>query len=275
MKIVKRTLCSLVITALIPVAAQWAVAQETNPMPALSDYGVTPGAAPDLSAAPPQSRLVATGPPSYCSPCRFYSGDFNSASPNAEGLSNENDDSVHLSQLFTPFTVPSGHQWIVTGLFINSLALVNTANPKRTGWSIWTGMSSGNSGTLRAAGTGKATFNPTGRNISLYTEYTIRVNLSAPVTLHCGTYWLNMLPQCTNAGDANCANQRYFEADVEDASPAHHHGPANIVDDSFINSNVFSLNYAPAAATSGCSGNSCDAFSFGVIGTTTTGPLCL
>lgn len=271
MKIVKRTLCSLVITALIPVAAQWAVAQETNPMPAVSDYGVTPGTAPDSSAAPPQSGLIATGPPSYCNPCRFYSGDFDPTGPKPDGLSNENDEVVHPSQVYTPFTVPSGRQWTVTGLFINSLAVVNTADPKRTGWSIWTGMSSGNSGTLRAAGTGKATFSPTGRNLSPYTEYTIRVNLSAPVTLHCGTYWLNMLPQCTNTGDANCASQRYFETDVEDASPAHHHGPPNLLDDSFINANTFSLNYAPATSVAGTG----DAFSFGVIGTATTGPLCL
>jgi hypothetical protein len=269
MRTLKWTCCWLAIAALIVVAAQRASAQETNPMPALSDYGLAAqGPATDSSTAAPQSP---TSPPLYCNPCRYYSGNFDALGPNPDGLGNENDEVVSVAQVYTPFRIPSGHQWTVTGLFINSFANVNDAKPKRTGWSLWTGVSAGRAGTLVAAGTAAATMTATGRNIGGIPEYTIKVNLSAPVTLPCGVYWLNMLPQCTNTNDANCAGQRYFESDVEDASPARHFGPANILDDSFFNSNFFGADYV--AATTEAVG--LDLFSFGVIGTAAAGPICL
>lgn len=270
MRILKWMSCSLAIAGLITIAAQRATAQETNPMPALSDYGVVSGVAPDSSTVSPDSELSATSPPGYCNPCRYYSGNFDAAGPNPDGLANENDRVISLSQVYTPFTIPSGHQWTVTGLFINSFAETAEIKPKITGWSLWTGVSAGQAGTLRAAGTGRATMTPTGRNVVGLPEYTIMVTLSAPVTLPCGVYWLNMLPQCTNTSDSNCAGQRYYESNVEDASPNHHFGPANILDDSFINSNAFSIDYVAATSQ-----GSFDLFSFGVIGTATTGPICL
>jgi hypothetical protein len=133
-------------------------------------------------------------------------------------------------------------------------------------------VSAGVSGTLFAAGAGKGKLKPTGRSGFGLTEYTTSVKAS--VTLPCGTYWVNVLPQCTNPSDTNCSTQRIFESDVEDASPAEHYGPANLVDDSFVNSNFFGFDYTLTTAAGGCVGVGCDLFSFGVIGTATSGPKC-
>jgi hypothetical protein len=266
-----KLMCScLAIAAFVTVAALQASAQETNPMPALSDYGLAAqGPATDSSTAAPESP---TSPPGYCNPCRYYSGNFDALGPNPDALANENDRVVSMAQLYTPFLIPSGHQWTVTGLFINSMAAVNDLKPKKAGWSLWRNVSAGTAGTLVAAGAAAATMTATGRSSFGLTEYTIKVTLSTPVTLPCGVYWLNILPQCTNAADANCGGQRYFETDVEDASPARHFGPANILGNSFFNSNFFGADYV-AATTEGSGGF--DLFSFGVIGATAAGPICL
>lgn len=87
------------------------------------DY-VGPSAPPPESAAAPDSGIeegpLAPGPV-YCSPCLYYSGDFDVSGSNPNGLTNENDTIVSLSQIFTPFSVPAGHTWQVSGLLANVL----------------------------------------------------------------------------------------------------------------------------------------------------------
>ncbi len=257
-----------VVAALFPVAAQQAAAQETNPMPALRDYGMPTSAPSDSSQVSPQSEPATTTPPSYCRPCLYYNGDFDAGGPHPNGLGNGNTEGGDLVQIFSPFTVPLGKKWIVTGFVINAMDVAGVQDPPTTGWSIWTGVGSGVAGTLIAAGAGKGKLTPTGRSLEGVNEYTTSVKAS--VTLRCGVYWLNVLPQCTDTGDTNCTTQIYFESDVEDASPAHHHGPANILDESFLSSNFFGVDYVSTVTE--CGGASCDLFSFGVIGTATAGP---
>src|SRR4051812_27637844 len=55
-------------------------------------------------ASGPERLLPA---PSYCTPCLYYSGDFDAAGPNPDGLLNQNGVVGGLAQIFTPFTVPS------------------------------------------------------------------------------------------------------------------------------------------------------------------------
>jgi hypothetical protein len=211
----------------------------------------------------------------YCSPCLYYSGDFDVSGSNPNGLTNENDTIVSLSQIFTPFSVPAGHTWQVSGLLANVLTSQSAASsttgthlPKKAGWSIWRGTSAGIAGTLLFAGANGATLSKTGRSGFGMTEYTVHVTLPAPITLGPGTYFLNLMPQCTNL--SSCSGQRFFQSDVEDFFPAHHHGPANLVDQSLLNSNFFGADYVDAASNAiACGGGGCDQFSFGVIGTCT------
>ena len=250
----------------------WARAQSV-PLTAREYLGPSaPASQPASEPASGPERLLPA--PSYCTPCLYYSGDFDAAGPNPDGLIDQNGAVGGLAQIFTPFTVPNGHTWYITGLLINSLSVSSTGthSPKKAGWSIWRGVNAGAAGTLVFAGANKATFTPTGRTLlGVYTEYTVHVALSQPVTLGAGEYFVNVMPQCTDP--TACSGQLLYESDVEDALPAHHHGPANIVDSSFINSPSFTLNYV--AATS--EGSGLDLFSFGVIGTcavTATGTAC-
>lgn len=263
----------LVIAALFPVAAQQAAAQETNPMPAISDYGIPASAPSAQSQAAPRVKSDVTKPPSYCKPCLYYSGDFDGTNADSNGVSNENDEIVDLSQIYTPFAVPSGKKWKVTGVFFNSLMTAGVLDPVTTEWSIWTGVSAGHPGTLLAAGAGKGKLKATGRSFVGFTEYTTSV--SSSVTLPCGTYWVNVLPQCTNTSDSDCTDQRFFLSGVADTSPAEHYGGTNITSDSFINSNFFGYNYELTNGIGSCTGTGCELFSFGVVGTATSGPKCL
>lgn len=266
----------LAIAALLPIAAQPALAQETNPLPTVRDYVGAPEAASNSTPATPPTEPTAAKPPKYCKPCRYYSGDFNPSDSTADGFSNENDEVVGLGEIFTPFTIPSGQKWQVTGLFVNNLLVTSITpsvlDPVKAGWSIWTGLSAGASGTLIAAGTSKGKLTATGRTLAgVYTEYTTSVKVSG-VTLTCGTYWVNVLPQCTNTDDPSCTGQRYFETDVEDTSPAEHFGPTNVLDQSFWLSNFFDYDYLLLPNTAAIGG---DLFSFGVEGTSSAGPKCL
>src|SRR5271170_246673 len=62
--------------------------------------------------------------PAYCSPCLFYSGDFDPTNPKANALGN----GVMLiygvgsSSIYMPFVIPSGETWSVRALFVNELA---------------------------------------------------------------------------------------------------------------------------------------------------------
>jgi hypothetical protein len=189
-------------------------------------------------------------PPAACSPCLYYSGDFDGNN----GLANEVDAIVTTgAHIYTPVTPDS--QWVVSGLFVNSL---NTFTPTSATWEIRTGVSSGNPGALVASGSGAVTQTPTGRSGFGITEYTDSVAISPSVTLSAGTtYWINVTPVC-----AACAG-RAFESTT---SGAGHVGVANISNLSFFNSVFFGANYANTNTE--CGG--CALFSFGVSGTNGT-----
>jgi hypothetical protein len=198
-------------------------------------------------------------PPAYCSPCLFYSGDFNPLDPNADALANENDLSVSSASVYT--AVRPNRDWVVTGLFVNTLSPASVINPTLTPWDVRTGVSTGNGGTDYASGVSvTTTFTPTGRSAFGVTEYTLFAHLSSSVYLHAGvTYFINVQPQCTSG--AVC-NTRYFESNVEPFfAPMNHVGPPNVNDDSFFNSSYFGANYQPATDF-----GPFDQFSFGLVG---------
>ncbi|MGB3549402.1 MAG: hypothetical protein WA993_01835, partial [Candidatus Binatus sp.] len=178
---------------------------------------------------------------------------------------NSSTDSI-LVQIYSAFTVPSGRAWHVKGAFINTLSNIAVLDPAMTQWSIWADVGSGKPGEMLFSGAANGTIAATGRSDFGFTEYTVSVKFKTAVVLNPGTYWLNITPQCANPDDSACSGSAFYESDVEDSPPPNHVGPANVLDDSFLNSSFYSFNYLPTQGTV-CDGVGCDAFSFGLIGT--------
>lgn len=269
---IKGIFCSLVVAALISVTAHWAAAQDigSTPLPALSDYGISPssGSAP-ASSSQPESPA---GPPFFCNPCLYYSGNFDAANGNSNGLSNENDLTVPLTKVYTPFTVPTGHVWRVTAFFTHSLVAVTDPSssvvaPKIVDCSVWRDVGLNQPGTFKASCAGSTVVTTTVRSGFGLAEYRIKVTLNNPIWLGGGTYWLNLMPQCTNPSNANCPAARFYEDNVADVPPPRHFGPANISNQSWFASFFYGSNYTAATGQ----GVNPDVFSFGVIGTCTVG----
>lgn len=219
-------------------------------------------------------RLISA--PSYCKPCLFYGGDFDITSPAADTFANENiipGNFATEAQIYSPFVVPAGETWHVTGLFVNSIAYPTALDPIGTPWEIRTGIpiGGGSGGTLIASGTDNGTMTPTGRNLNGTPEYTIAVTLTTPVILSSGTYWENVTPQCTNPSNSQCTAQGFtgfLESDMETMYGFNAYGPSEPWQDSFWNSQLFGLNWENTFTVHQQRGEpGGDAFSAGVIGT--------
>jgi hypothetical protein len=212
--------------------------------------------------------------------CLFYGGDFlnNPLYPPsiANGLANENTlaagGTPYGAATWVPFTVPAGEKWEVTGLFTNNLAtygvLDQGTEPTSVAfWSINEEVFAGGPGTVVDSGTSAATSTPTGRSAFELSEFTVQVT-GLSITLTAGTYWLAVVPICTNTANPYCQGI-FFATDVEyiNTTPASAYGPAEPMDASFFDSPVFGLSFNPANGSLGaCGGDGCDAFSAGVLG---------
>jgi len=220
------------------------------------------------------SRLQAA--PSYCTPCLFYGGDFDPSSPAADTFANENiypGGSETLSQIYSPFTVPAGQTWSVTGLFINTIAYPTALDPIATPWEIRSKIpkAGGSGGTLVASGTANGTMTATGRSLNGVPEYTVLVTWSTPVVLPPGTYWENVTPQCTDLNNTQCTAQGFtgfLESDMETMYGLNAWGLPEPWQDSFWNAPDFGLSFANTYQVHLQRGEpGGDAFSAGVIGT--------
>ncbi|MCU1303548.1 MAG: hypothetical protein JWQ87_3832 [Candidatus Sulfotelmatobacter sp.] len=163
-----------------------------------------------------ESALAQNGtPPSYCHPCLFYGGDFDASNPAANVLSNGFEQHGSQSAVYVPFVVPAGQVWVVTGLFSNNMSNNSFLDPPAIKWSISSGLSAGNPGTVIAQGTIHATYTPTGRNWNGLTEYTALGHLTpaTAVSLAADVYWMTATPICT---DASCGFAGFWMSDVED-----------------------------------------------------------
>jgi hypothetical protein len=221
-----------------------------------------------------KSPWIANGantPPSYCklpgSTCLFYGGDFDANNANANGLANENDLIVSDARTYTAFSVPSQRIWTVTGALGNHLSTVSVIDPKQAKWEIRSGVSSGNGGVLLSSGTATAAYKATGRSGFGLTEYTVKVAISPPLVLTGGTYWVTVIPQCTNPNNSQCSNARYFLSDMTD-NPAPNGKGHQPNDKAFFDSPFFGYTFYPTWGPTGvCGGLGCDKFSAGIIGT--------
>ena len=250
-------------TALIPSVSRPAAAQQTK-----TPYKTAQQAAAARKSTTASTSVTASAPKATpaeppCNPCLFYGGDIDAANPNTDGLFNgvtEASGPVD-GTVYVPFTV-TGYVWNVTGLFVNVLSDQGILDPMLATWGINKGMATGVSGAVVAAGNHPATITPTGRTGLSFTEYTVEVKCLTPLHLSPGTYWMSVVPQCTNANDAGCA-ELMFLSSVEDVVPPNAFGPIEPADLSYFNSSFFGVSYQPAQNN----GVGLDRFSAGVIGT--------
>src|SRR5580692_3346136 len=145
-----------------------------------------------LSASTLAQNAQQSTPPPYCKPCLFYGGDFDSNGPSPNALLNQDSISLGYAAVYVSFAVPPNQTWTVAGLFSNNMLTVPDIAPPQIEWSISTGVSQGNAGTVVASGVTKASLSPTGRSWNGMNEYTALGRLSAGqlVTLTSGHYWM-------------------------------------------------------------------------------------
>jgi hypothetical protein len=282
-KMVKTALCSIALAGALILFAQPAAAQnykQTPPLRTIQDYG------PFTNSSVVKNTATKSDPGTCGNPtaaCLFYGGDFLDDPlyppflPN--GLANESTSIVpgtpYGAATWVPFTVPAGQTWNVTGLFTNNQAsygvLDQGAEPTSVAyWSINEEVFAGSAGTVVAGGyASPATSTPTGRSAFGLNEYTVQVT-GLSVTLTSGSYWMIVVPICSNAADPYCVDGLFFLSDVEylNTTPTNAYGPAEPVDTSFFDSPYFGLSFDPTSGSVGaCGGFGCDAFSAGVLGT--------
>jgi hypothetical protein len=273
---VKKTIASLALTAGLILCVQSALAQnyKGKPKKTIQDYG--PFKSQQVTEHTPLVSGTCGSPAGHC---LFYGGDFlfNPVGATvANGLANASTNLVagspYGAATWVPFTVPSHQTWDVTGLFTNnfmSYGVLDQAPNEPTSaayWAIQEGIEPGNAGTVVASGTNAATATGTGRSSFGLQEFTVQVT-GLSVTLTPGTYWMAVVPICTNSLDPYC-NEVSFTSDVEYINTT----AANVIgtepqDLGYFDSAFFGSTFDPANGPVGaCLGLGCDSFSAGVLG---------
>jgi hypothetical protein len=162
----------------------------------------------------------------------YYSGNFDSANLNANGLSNEADKIVNTgSQVYQPFSVKiksTNKHLSVTGLCENSLDTAGLGIDNPTPYEVRAKAMVGSGGTLVCHGTVTSSDVATGRSGFGITEYTHAVKISKcklAGSTNAGTqYHMNVTPQCFK--NSFCGSARYFES-TDDANLGHVGPPTN------------------------------------------------
>ncbi len=258
----KMLFAAALIAALIPLAA----AQDSRLPQASLDREVdvrVPARAAVLGNPPRQVEDPA--PPSYCKPCLFYAGDFDSNASDANGLANEFDLIVSSgAAVYAPFKVPTGKTWTVTGLFTDNFASAATLDPKTAPYEVRKGIptAGGKGGKLVCHGKVKATNTDTHLNDFGFEVYATKVAVKGCSLPGGVKYWESVIPYCNNANDSTCQNSyRAFETN-DDGAMKHKFGPVEPINNSFFNSVFFGAVWAPSSGF-----QSSSRFSDGVIGT--------
>jgi hypothetical protein len=254
----KMIFAAALIAALIPMA----VAQDAQhfAFPTVAEYGQNHNAQAQRGSKFSVNRGCKSDTPGVV----YYSGDFNSTNPNANGFTNEMDLAVAQSEIVNPVKLPK--ECDIAGIFENTLSSSAVIDPAATPWDVRTGVTAGNGGTVLCSGTAKASYKPTGRSGFGLTEYTVQVKLADNEKKECKetnkVIFFSVVPVCLSS---QCStSNRYFESDEEDEPGIHHIGPKNIIDDSFINSSSFGFVWAQTGPA--LCGIGCDMFSTGIIG---------
>lgn len=120
----------------------------------------------------------------------WYNGDLPSY---GGGTLNEQASNYGVSVVYDDFTVDDPAGWVIDSLWSNDAMQITGVN--QASWSIRSGMSVGNGGTVVSSGVGFATQISTGRfNPAIgFPEYCIQI-IGLDITLSPGTYWLSVAP---------------------------------------------------------------------------------
>ncbi len=257
----KMLFAAALMTALIPIA----VAQDSR-LPRASPDRQVSLQVPAHAAVLDNPTHQAQTPPKYCKPCLFYSGDFDSDASDANGLANEFDITVSTgAAVYTPFIVPKGKTWTVTGLFTNNFLSAGLLDPVTSPYEIRKDIpaAGGSGGTLVCHGKKPATLTDDGICLQCSIHiFATKVEHIKGCRLTAGKYWLSVIPFCTNPNDSACTNgYRAFLAN-DDGAMAHRFGPLEPANNSFFNSAYFGANWEPSSDQ-----QSSARFSIGVEGT--------
>lgn len=249
------------VAALLAALIPFAVAQDNSRLPQASldrQVDVRVPAVPGTPAVLGNPRHVTPAGPSYCKPCLFYAGDFDSNASDANGLANEVDTIVSSgAAVYAPFIVKG--TWTVTGLFTDNFASLSTLDPATSPYEVRKKIptAGGTGGKLVCHGKVKSTNTDTGLNDFGYEIYATKVKVKN-CSLPAGKYWESVIPYCTGS---ECSNYRGFEAN-DDGAMAHKVGTAEPANNSFFNSVFFGATWQPSSQQ-----QSSSRFSDGVIGT--------
>jgi hypothetical protein len=254
----KKMLFAAALTAgLITIAA----AQDTRlPQASLDrELNIPRAAGTAASDRPAQTQT----PPTFCKPCLFYAGDFDSTASDANGLYNEVDISVGTgAATYTPFIVPKGKTWTVTGLFTVEFMPSTRINPNTVPYEVRKDIpkSGGSGGHLVCHGKRTATVMDTDICDDFgYPCYAIVANNIQGCRLPSGKYWLTVIPYCME--QTTCKSWFAFVTN-DDGAMAHRYGPLEPANDSFFNSVYFGAVWEPSSEQ-----QSSSRFSVGVEGT--------
>ena len=138
----------------------------------------------------------------------WYNGDSDDKGAYINRIDTTGRSTVNAAYMFDDFTVPNSQTWNVTEIWSNNF----NAPPSTTAlWSIRSGMSPGNGGTVLFSGTSPLTQTLTGRFssridpngwVSVNPEYQFKVS-GLNINLGSGTYWLQVSPY--SSGDVSAA----------------------------------------------------------------------
>lgn len=255
-------LVSVLVAALIPLAAAQDRDNERLPQASLDrEINIPRAAGTVASGGLPQAQT----PPTFCKPCLFYAGDFDSNASDANGLANEVDVSVSTgATTYAPFIVPKGKTWTVTGLFTIEFLSEMNLDPNTVPYEIRKDIpkKGGNGGQLVCHGKRTATVIDTGICEDFgFQCYAVMANNIKGCRLPSGKYWMTVVPYCTNKNDNNCDGWRAFVTN-DDGAMNHRFGPLEPANDSFFNSVFYGAVWEPSTEQ-----QSSTRFSVGVEGT--------
>lgn len=159
---------------------------------------------------------------------------YNGTADGSNALANELVTSFPANRVYENFVVPVGG-WTIDRVWSNNLMDFTST---LASWEIRSGVSSGNGGTLVAAGTNAtATQTATGRVFTAIQEYTVEVG-DLSVFLEAGEYWLNIAPIGQGSGRSYVSRTSGSDAV---GTPAGNDGRA------FFDSLSFSLSFVPSS----------------------------
>jgi hypothetical protein len=260
------TLAGGLLFAQTPSAASGTSASRTNASSANERPTVQRQLTPSLVSAPGQG-YPRPPQPSFCAtPCLYYSGDFDPNGSNPQGLWSGNN-ATDWGDILHAFAPPGSGNYLITGASVNIATNETSGGVASIPYAIYTGVTTGNDGTVVCEGDATVTMSPYGvgyLGLSQY-NYSIVINNSECQVTGGTTYWLDMEVQY------NDSNGLLYELDVEDSSPPNAYGWPSMLDESYSYSTFFGEDdYVGTSADDGpCDGFGCDLFSFSISGSLT------